>query len=141
VNRGEWYPSYFDKPHDFTVIGNYQFTRRVRLGVNFTFSSGRPVTLPESTYRIGRFDIADYSDRNEYRIPPYHRLDVSFSVDGNLKKNKKWDSSWTFAIYNLYGRNNPYSIFFQNDQAGRLSAYRLAILGRPFPSITYNFKF
>jgi len=141
VNRGEWYPSYFDKPHDFTVIGNYQFTRRVRLGVNFTFSSGRPVTLPESTYRIGRFDIADYSDRNEYRIPPYHRLDISFSVDGNLKKNKKWDSSWTFAIYNLYGRNNPYSIFFQNDQAGRLNAYRLAILGRPFPSITYNFKF
>ncbi|MGD1892285.1 MAG: carboxypeptidase-like regulatory domain-containing protein [Cyclobacteriaceae bacterium] len=141
VNRGEWYPSYFDKPHDFTVVGNYQFTRRVRLGVNFTFSSGRPITLPESTYRIGRFDIADYSDRNEYRIPPYHRLDISFSVDGNLKKNKKWDSSWTFAIYNLYGRNNPYSIFFQDDRAGRLSAYRLAILGRPFPSITYNFKF
>ncbi|MEM9830539.1 MAG: TonB-dependent receptor [Bacteroidota bacterium] len=141
VNQGEWYPSYFDKPHDLTIVGNYQFTRRVRLGFNFTFSSGRPITLPESTYRIGQFDIADYSDRNEYRIPPYHRLDLSFSVDGNLKKNKKWDSSWTFAVYNFYGRNNPYSIFFQSNQTGRLSAFRLAILGRPFPSITYNFKF
>ncbi|WKN45629.1 TonB-dependent receptor [Tunicatimonas pelagia] len=141
VNRGEWYPSYFDKPHDLTVVGNYQFTRRVRLGFNFTFSTGRPITLPESTYRIGSFDIANYSDRNQYRIPAYHRLDLSFSVDGNLKKKKKWDSSWTFALYNLYGRNNPYSIFFQSTGSGRFSAFRLAILGRPFPSITYNFKF
>jgi len=141
VNRGEWYPSYFDKPHDLTMVGNYQFTRRVRLGFNFTFSTGRPITLPESTYRIRNFDIANYSDRNQYRIPPYHRLDLSLSVDGNLKKNKKWDSSWTFAIYNLYGRNNPYSVFFQSTGSGRFSAFRLAILGRPFPSITYNFKF
>ncbi|MEQ9438178.1 MAG: TonB-dependent receptor [Cyclobacteriaceae bacterium] len=141
VNQGSWYPSYYDKPHDLTVVGNYQFTRRVRLGVNFTFSSGRPITLPEGTYRVGNIDIANYSDRNQYRIPSYHRLDISFSVDGNLKKNKKWDSSWTFAIYNFYGRNNPYSIFFQSNQAARFSAYKLSILGRPFPSITYNFKF
>nr|WKN40335.1 TonB-dependent receptor [Tunicatimonas sp. TK19036] len=141
VNQGNWYPSYYDKPHDFTLVGNYQFTRRVRMGVNFTFSSGRPITLPEGTYRVGGIDIANYSDRNQYRIPTYHRLDISFSVDGNLKKNKKWDSSWTFAIYNFYGRNNPYSIFFQSNQSARFSAYRLSILGRPFPSITYNFKF
>jgi hypothetical protein len=141
VNQGEWYPSNFDKPHDFTVVGNWQFTRRVRLGFNFTYSTGRPVTLPEGSYRVGGIDIASFSDRNQYRIPDYHRLDISFSVDGNLKKKKKWDSSWTFAIYNLYGRNNPYSVFFVNDRGGSLSAYKLSILGRPFPSVTYNFKF
>ncbi|MGB3852113.1 MAG: TonB-dependent receptor [Tunicatimonas sp.] len=141
INQGDWYPSNFDKPHDFTVVGNYQFTRRIRLGFNFTYSTGRPITLPEGTYRVRNQDIAHFSDRNQYRLADYHRLDVSFSVDGNLKKKKNWDSSWTFALYNLYGRNNPYSVFFLNDSGGRLSAYQLSILGRPFPSVTYNFKF
>jgi len=141
VNQGSWYPSNFDKPHDFTIVGNYQFTRRLRLGFNFTYSTGRPVSLPEGTYRVGNQDIAHFSARNQYRVADYHRLDISFSVDGNLKKKKKWDSSWTFAIYNLYGRNNPYSIFFRNNAGGSLTAYQLAILGRPFPSVTYNFKF
>ncbi|MEK6476259.1 TonB-dependent receptor [Catalinimonas sp. 4WD22] len=141
INLGDWYPSNFDKPHDFTVVGNYQFTRRIRLGFNFTYSTGRPVSLPEGTYRVGNQDIAHFSARNQYRIADYHRLDISFSVDGNLKKKKKWDSSWTFAVYNLYGRNNPYSVFFRNDSGGTLNAYQLSILGRPFPSVTYNFKF
>ncbi len=141
VNRGEWYPSNFDKPHDFTVVGNWQLTRRARLGFNFTYNTGRPVTLPVGSYRVGNRVIANFSERNQYRIPDYHRLDISFSVDGNLKKKKKWDSSWTFAVYNLYGRNNPYSVFFVNDRGGALSAYQLSILGRPFPSVTYNFKF
>ncbi len=141
INLGEWYPSNFDKPHDFTVVGNYQFTRRIRMGFNFTYSTGRPVSLPEGTYRVGNQDIAHFSSRNQYRVADYHRLDISISLDGSLKKKKKWDSSWTFAIYNVYGRNNPYSVFFRNDAGGTLNAYQLSILGRPFPSITYNFKF
>ncbi|MDF9800251.1 hypothetical protein OKW21_005514 [Catalinimonas alkaloidigena] len=141
INLGDWYPSNFDKPHDFTVVGNYQFTRRIRLGFNFTYSTGRPISLPEGTYRVGNQDIAHFSARNQYRVADYHRLDISFSVDGNLKKKKKWDSSWTFALYNVYGRNNPYSVFFRNDAGGSLNAYQLSILGRPFPSVTYNFKF
>ena len=141
INQGNWYPANFDKPHDFTFVGNYQFTRRIRLGFNFTYSTGRPITLPEGTYRVGNQDIAQFSARNQYRLADYHRLDLSFSVDGNLKKKKNWDSSWTFALYNVYGRNNPYSVFFLNDSGGTLSAYQLSILGRPFPSVTYNFKF
>ncbi len=141
INAGKFYPAGFDKPHDLTVVGNYQFTRRVRLGVNFTYSSGRPITLPIGSYQVGNFTLPSFSERNQYRIPAYHRLDLSMSVDGNLKKKKKWDSSWTFAIYNFYGRNNPYSVFFVNDSGRALSAYKLSILGRPFPSITYNFKF
>lgn len=141
INQGEWYPANFDKPHDFTVVGNWQFTRRVRLGFNFTYSTGRPVSLPVGSYRVGGLSVAHFSDRNQYRIPDYHRLDLSFSIDGNLKKKKKWDSSWTFAIYNLYGRNNPYSVFFSNGTSGSVRAFQLSVLGRPFPSVTYNFKF
>lgn len=141
INQGDWYPANFDKPHDITVVGNYQFTRRIRLGFNFTYSTGRPITLPEGTYQIDRQVLAHFSARNQYRIRDYHRLDLSISIDGNLKKKKKWDSSWTFAIYNFYGRDNPYSVFFRNDRGGQLSAYQLSPLGRPFPSVTYNFKF
>ena len=141
INQGQWYPANVDKPHDFTIVGNYQFTRRVRLGFNFTYSTGRPISLPEGTYQLGSLDIAHFSARNQYRVADYHRLDLSLSIDGSLKKKKNWDSSWTFAVYNLYGRDNPYSVFFQNDAGGTLNAYRLAILGRPFPSITYNFSF
>ena len=141
INQGDWYPANFDKPHDVTVVGNYQFTRRIRLGFNFTYSTGRPVTLPEGTYQVGSQVLAHFSGRNQYRIRDYHRLDLSISVDGNLKKKKKWDSSWTFAIYNLYGRNNPFSVFFETYRGGSLSAYQLSPLGRPFPSVTYNFKF
>ena len=141
INQGDWYPANFDKPHDVTVVGNYQFTRRIRLGFNFTYSTGRPITLPEGTYQVGSQVLAHFSGRNQYRIRDYHRLDLSVSVDGNLKKKKKWDSSWTFAIYNFYGRNNPYSVFFETYRGGSLSAYQLSPLGRPFPSVTYNFTF
>ena len=141
INQGDWYPANFDKPHDMTIVGNYQFTRRIRLGFNFTYSTGRPVTLPEGTYQIDGQVLAHFSGRNQYRIRDYHRLDLSISVDGNLKKKKKWDSSWTFAIYNFYGRDNPYSVFFETFRGGSLSAYQLSPLGRPFPSVTYNFKF
>ena len=140
INQGEYFPSNFDKPHDFTLIANYQFTRRVRLGVNFIYSTGRPTSYPAGSYRLGTIDLPHFSERNQFRIPDYHRLDVSFSIDGNLKKNKKWDSSWTFSIYNLYGRKNPYSVYFVNEGRG-LQGYKLSVLGRPFPSITYNFKF
>ena len=141
INQGDWYPANFDKPHDMTIVGNYQFTRRIRLGFNFTYSTGRPVTLPEGTYQVDGQVLAHFSGRNQYRIRDYHRLDLSISVDGNLKKKKKCDSSWTFAIYNFYGRDNPYSVFFETFRGGSLSAYQLSPLGRPFPSVTYNFKF
>jgi hypothetical protein len=112
INQGKYFPANYDKPHDFTMVANYQFTRRVRLGVNFIYSTGRPTSFPEGTYRIGTISLPYYSERNQFRIPDYHRLDISFSVDGNLKKHKKWDSSWTFSIYNVYGRKNPYSVYF-----------------------------
>jgi len=140
INEGEWYPSNFDKPHDVTMVGNYKFSHRISLSLNFTYSTGRPITLPISSFNYGGSERVFYSNRNEFRIPDYYRADISLNLEGNHKVRKLAHSSWTFAVYNLTGRKNPYSVFFSSEN-GRIQGYRLAIFGRPIPTVTYNFKF
>jgi len=147
INNNNFYPSSYDKPHDLTIFLNYNINRRWRVMGNFTFSSGRSVTLPEYQYNTGAEKIIYYSDRNKYRLPPYHRLDVSISLDESLRLKKKWKGSWTFSILNLYGRKNAYSVFYKKEQPDqdndykRFNLFKLYIIGRPLPTITYNFIF
>ena len=81
-----------------------------------------------------------YSDRNQHRIPDYFRTDISINIEGNHKVRKLAHSSWTFAVYNLLGRENPYSVYFVSE-AGKIQGYKISIFARPIPTITYNFKF
>ena len=147
INNGDYYPSVYDKPHDLSAVMNYKISRRWRFSGNFVFSSGRPITLPEQKYNYGGNQVVIYSDRNKYRMPPYHRMDVSITLDENLRIKRMWKGSWTFSIYNLYGRKNPYSVFYrkeasiQSTDKTQYSIYKLSIIGVPVPSITYNFKF
>ncbi|MBC8004801.1 MAG: TonB-dependent receptor [Verrucomicrobia bacterium] len=148
INKGKFYPSVYDKPHDLSVIANYLISRRWRFSSNFEMMSGRPATLPELKYTVGESQIVYYSDRNKYRMPPYHRLDVSLTFDENLKRKRVWKGSWTISVYNVYGRNNPYSVYYkkntpENVQNGEklFGLFKLSIIGVPIPSITYNFKF
>ena len=147
INSRKYYPSVYDKPHDLSTVMNYQISRRWRFSGNFVLSSGRPVTLPELKYTFDGRQVVYYSDRNKYRMPPYHRMDVSITLDENLRKKRMWKGSWTFSIYNLYGRKNPYSIFYRKDPSIQMQSkdqyaiYKLSIIGVPVPSITYNFKF
>lgn len=147
INSRKYYPSVYDKPHDLSTVMNYQISRRWRFSGNFVLSSGRPVTLPELKYTFDNRQVVYYSDRNKYRMPPYHRMDVSITLDENLRKKRMWKGSWTFSIYNLYGRKNPYSIFYRKDPSiqssdkNYYSIYKLSVIGVPVPSITYNFKF
>jgi hypothetical protein len=140
INEGNWYPANFDKPHDFTLIGNYRFSHRFSTSLNFTYSTGRPVTLPLSYFDMGGSTRTYYSDRNAYRIPDYYRVDFSMNIEGNHKLKKLAHSSWTLAIYNLTGRKNVYSIYFKSEN-GRVNGYKLSIFGQPIPTITYNFRF
>ncbi|MFA5327361.1 MAG: carboxypeptidase-like regulatory domain-containing protein [Prolixibacteraceae bacterium] len=147
INAGKYYPSVYDKPHDLSTVLNYQISRRWRFSGNFVLSSGRPITLPEQKYTFDDRQVVYYSDRNKYRMPPYHRMDVSITFDENLRKKRMWKGSWTFSVYNLYGRKNPYSVFYRKDPSIQLvdksqySIYKLSVIGVPVPSITYNFKF
>jgi hypothetical protein len=141
INNGNYYPTYYDRPHDLSFTGHYQITRRWSFSANYIFMTGRPSTFPENKYIIDRFTVAGYGERNEYRIPDYHRLDISFTLAGNLKKSKKWDGSWTFSVYNLFARKNAYSVYFKAENGAVPQAYKLSVIGTAFPSITYNFKF
>jgi hypothetical protein len=141
INFGKWYPAYYNHPHDLTFTGHYKITRRWSFSANYIFMTGRPATYPESKYIIDHFTVAGYGERNKYSIPDYHRLDISFTLGGNLKKNKKWDGSWTFSVYNLFARKNAYSVYFKALNNAVPQAYKLSVIGTAFPSLTYNFRF
>jgi hypothetical protein len=140
INDGEIYPAYFDKPHDLTTIFTYKMDKEWSVSANFTYSTGRPVSIPISKYDIGEVSVAEFSKRNQYRIPDYHRLDLSLNWDPD-NTGQKIDSSWTIGLYNVYGRKNPFSVFFRDQNGAPPQGYQLAILGIPFPSLTYNFNF
>ncbi len=145
INNGKYYPSVYDKPHDLSVVANYKISRRWRISGNFVLSSGRPTTLPELRYSYGGEQVVYYSDRNKYRMPAYHRFDISLTFDENLKRKRMWKGSWTISIYNLYARKNPYSIYYQRQaedlSGGLYGLYKFSVIGIPVPSITYNFRF
>src|SRR6185369_5684962 len=140
INNGDYYPSNYDKPHAVNLIGNYKFNRRFNFSMNVVYSTGRPITLPVATYSSEGIARVFYSDRNQFRIPDYFRTDISINVEGNHKMRKLAHSSWTFAVYNLWGRANAYSVYFVY-QNGVINGYKLSIFGQPIPTITYNFKF
>ena len=140
INRGKYFPSNFDKPHAVNFIGNYKFSRRFNFSLNVIYSTGRPITLPEEKYTFEGIVRVSYSDRNQYRIPDYFRTDISINVEGNHRIKKLAHSSWTFAVYNLLGRANAYSVFFVSEN-GRINGYKLSVFARPIPTVTYNFKF
>ena len=140
VNNGEYFPSNFDKPHDFSIVANYKFTKRFSASANFVYQTGRPVTYPIGSFEFNNSEFVFYSDRNEFRIPDYYRLDISFNMEGNHKIKKFAHSFWNFSIYNVLGRNNPYSVFFVTEN-GELKAFQSSIFAIPVPTITYNFRF
>lgn len=140
VNNGKYYPSSYDKPHAVNFIGNYKFSRRFNFSLNMTYSTGRPITLPLAKYDLGGNPRLYYSERNQFRIPDYFRIDASINLEGNHKIKKLAHSSWTLAIYNLTGRQNAYSVYFTSKD-NKISGYKLSIFGRPIPTITYNFRF
>lgn len=140
INSGNWFPANFDRPHDLILTFNYFHTRRMSISANYTYSSGRPVTYPVATYKIGDIVLTHYSDRNKYRIPDYSRLDLSFKVSGNLKINKIAHPHWIFSIYNITGRHNVYSVYFRNEK-NTVKGYYLSVFGRPIPSLSFNFDF
>ncbi|MCD8263760.1 MAG: TonB-dependent receptor [Tannerellaceae bacterium] len=107
VNGGEWYASDYDKPHEFKLVGNYKFTHRFSLSVNCDYSTGRPITLPVSKYEYAGGEYVFYSDRNQYRIPDFFRMDASFNIEPSHHLISLTHSTISFGVYNLTGRKTP----------------------------------
>jgi len=139
VNGGKYFPANYDKPNDLKIVTNVKFSRRVNASSIFVYNTGRPITYPVAFFNFYNANRLYYSNRNEYRIPDYIRLDLSATLNGNLKVKKLNHSSLTFTVYNVMGRRNPYSVFFRNE-GGVIKGYQMSIFGQPIFMITYNFK-
>ena len=138
INHGEYYPSTFDQPHHLSLVLNYQLGVRSFLSANFNYSSGRPITIPVSKFSYDVYlAVLNYSERNDYRLSDYHRLDLSLTIKDKPRNNKRFRSEWVFSIFNVYSRKNTYSVSF--NRYG--TASKLAVLGSIFPSVNYNFRF
>jgi len=150
INGGEWYNGYFDQPHTLNTnltLGNGK-TNRVSL--NFVVQSNRPYTVPNGFLNVENQIVPIFLERNNARLPTYHRLDFSWTINNPKMVKRRWVGEWTVTVYNLYGRKNAYNIYYQNRDAGSPSAvfgnsplgsYRLTIFGAPIASLTYSFKF
>jgi len=139
INQGKKYPSNYDKPHVLNTFLNLGLSRRFSLSTNLAYNTGRPVTMPQAVYYVNNQPFVDYSDRNEYRIPDYLRLDVSVKIEGNLKSKKSTHSYWTVGVYNVTGRSNANSVFFLSEE-GRLHGYTYSVISVPVFTISWNWK-
>lgn len=141
INNGEWYKTAYDKLHNVSISGNYKKSDKWSFGFIFSLQSGQPISVPEAKYQYRGINVPDFGARNAYRLPVYHRLDVSATYIPNPQKINGWRGEWVFGIYNLYNRQNAASISFrQNRQTAMTEAVRFAVFGI-VPSVTYNFKF
>lgn len=140
INNGSRYPAKQDQTHNAAIVGIYQASKKWTLSANFVYNTGNAVTFPSGKYQVNGQTVFYYTERNGYRMPAYHRLDFGATLLG--KKTKKWEGSWTFSLYNVYGRENAYSIRFQDDpnDPTKTQAVQTALF-RWVPSVTYNFKF
>lgn len=140
INEGRWYPSNNDQPHIVNISWRYNISRRYFFSGNFTYHTGRPISMPTAFYDINGVPVSDFSERNAYRLKDYHRMDIAFIAEGNHKRKKIWDGTWILSFYNVYQRRNPYAVFFKQDAYGRLRPYQLSLVGTMIPSLSYNIK-
>jgi outer membrane receptor protein involved in Fe transport len=142
INNGNPYRTPYDKPNNLAIVVNYELSKRTYIAANWIYSSGTPMTVPAGRAMIGNNLIPVYTERNGYRMPDYHRLDISFAIKGKEKKGKKWNGEWVFSVYNAYGQKNAWALnFVQDSNDPNMTYAEKTYLFTYVPSITYNFKF
>ncbi|MCT4562347.1 MAG: TonB-dependent receptor [Crocinitomicaceae bacterium] len=140
INNGNWYLAKQDRLHDISVVAIYDLNDRLSLSGTFVYSTGNAVTFPKGKYELDGEVLFVYTDRNADRMPAYHRMDLGLTY--NVKKRKRFESSWNLSIYNVYARRNPYTIQFQESETDPSKTVAIqTTLFRIVPTITYNFKF
>jgi hypothetical protein len=140
INNNDWYNARQDRTHDIAIVAMYELNKKWTLSANWIYYTGDAITFPNGKYTVGGQTVYYYTNRNGYRMPSYHRLDLGATVQ--LKQKKKWSSEMTFSLYNAYGRQNAYAITFRDnkDNPDKTEAVQTSLF-RWIPSISYNFKF
>jgi len=140
INDGKYFNAKQDRTHEISIVGIYQANKKWTFSSTFVYYTGNAITQPSGKYSINGQTVFLYTDRNASRMPDYHRLDLGATL--LAKKTEKFESSWTFSIYNAYSRENAFSIDFQEDpnDASKTQAVQTTLF-KIVPSVTYNFKF
>lgn len=140
INDNKWYNTYQDRTHDISIVGMYELNKKWSLSAAWIYYTGNALTYPSGKYQVDGKDVMYYAERNGYRAPAYHRLDLGAICQ--LKKTKKYSSELAFSLYNAYGRENAYIIEFRtnDDDPNKTSAYQYSLF-RFVPSVSWNFKF
>ena len=148
INNNKWFSSDFDIPHVLNATLNLESNSYNTLSFNFTMQSGRPYTVANGFFNNEGIEIPVFLERNNARLRTYHRLDLSWKIKSSLDKNAKWKSDWTFSVYNVYGRKNPFNKYYSQAQAtnaeftnGPLSSFEIYIMNSPLFALSYNFTF
>jgi hypothetical protein len=152
LNSGRPYPYRYDRTHDLSVVANYPLSPKWAFSGVFVYGTGNALTLPTGrfTYNLGFnpveqrpifTNINQYDKVNDYRMPAYHRLDVSFTYTPKPNSTKRFKSSWNFSVYNVYNRANPYFIYIDVNEDDQTIQGKKAYLFPIVPSVTWNFKF
>jgi len=142
INQGKVYPASYDKPHNIAIVASYDFSERLNAAANWVYSTGNPVTFPVGRYEYGNMIVPIYSDRNDYRLPDYHRLDLSVTYKFGVDKTRGLKSELNLSIYNVYNRKNTWMLFFsQDDEDPNITIAEKVYLFPILPSVTYNFYF
>lgn len=140
INDGVAFPARHDRTHDLAIVGMYKISEKITVSANWVYSTGDAVTFPSGKYEIDGQTAGYYTERNGYRMPDTHRLDLGLTWV--RKKNRRFESSWNFSVYNAYAHENPYYIYFQEseDQPGTQEAVQVSLF-KIVPSVSYKFKF
>lgn len=142
INDGNAYPSSYDRPNDFSIVANYDLNPRISFGLSWIYLTGQPVTFPVGKFEYGGDNIPVYSDRNSYRMPDYHRLDISFTWRDDQTRKKRFHNEFNISIYNAYNRKNAWMINFQTDPVDPSVTYaEMTYLFGIVPTFTWNFRF
>ncbi|MEO7992268.1 MAG: TonB-dependent receptor [Chryseolinea sp.] len=149
VNLGQTFAANYDRRNVVNIQAAYDLSNRWTFGGTFTYSTGRPVTLPTGKFEYQNYSPSVITERNGYRLPAFHRLDLSATFTPKKNDYRRMKGSWVFSVYNVYNRKNPFTIYTRTAQDkdgnvigdGTKKEARMIYLFPIFPSVTYNLKF
>jgi hypothetical protein len=142
INYGKIYPSSYDRPHNLSIVGIYDLTKRWNISATWVYATGNPVTFPSGKFEYEGMAVPIFTERNSYRMPDYHRLDLSITLKGKIKPNKRRRSELNVSVYNVYNRHNAWMITFAQDPENPTVTKAEKVYVFPIiPSLTWNFYY
>jgi len=145
ISNDKWFYSRYDRTHCLNTVVNYDIAKRWSISANFVLLSGTPATFPNSKITVQNLNIPynTTGTRNNYRITPYHRLDLGATYNFKKNEERKYKQTLVFSVYNVYNRRNAYSIYFRTKKGSTFEteAVRFSVIGSIVPAVTYNFNF